>query len=53
MAIDPVTKPPVGGEGEIEAMMKQLRLTEDHLDGVVFEEEAPPPAEATRWLAIA
>jgi hypothetical protein len=34
-------------------MMQQLGLTEDDLNDVVFEEEWPPPAEATRWLAIA
>jgi hypothetical protein len=34
-------------------MMQQLGLTEDDLDDIVFEEEWPPPAEATRWLAIA
>jgi hypothetical protein len=39
---------------DIEEMMKRLGLTEDDLDDVVFEEEAPPlNEESTRWLAIA
>jgi hypothetical protein len=37
----------------IVTMIQQLGLTEDHLDDIVFEEEGPPPAEETRWLAIA
>jgi hypothetical protein len=42
------------GDGDrLEAMMKQLGLREEDLDDVVFEEENQPPAEATRWLAIA
>ncbi|KAM0867817.1 hypothetical protein ACQ4PT_041732 [Festuca glaucescens] len=53
MATEPAKGPSSGGDGGIEAMMKQLGISEDDLDDVVFEEEGPPPAEATRWLAIA
>jgi hypothetical protein len=37
----------------IDHMMKQLGLTEEDLDDVIFEEEPAQPVEATRWLAIA
>jgi hypothetical protein len=40
-------------DGSIESMMKQLGLREEDLDNTVFEDEAPPPPEATCWLAIA
>jgi hypothetical protein len=44
-----------GGSGKdtLEEMMLKLRLKEEDLDDIVFEDESPPPAEATRWLAIA
>jgi hypothetical protein len=41
-----------GDEGGIEKMMKQLGISEEDMDDVVFEEEEQPPPEATRWLAI-
>jgi hypothetical protein len=34
-------------------MMKPLGLSKEDLDDVVFEEEGPLLAEATRWLAVA
>uniref|UniRef100_A0ACD6A331 Uncharacterized protein n=1 Tax=Avena sativa TaxID=4498 RepID=A0ACD6A331_AVESA len=34
-------------------MMKRLGLREEDLEDVVYKDQAPPPVEATRWLAIA
>jgi hypothetical protein len=53
MATDLVQEITGGKEVGVEAMMKKLGISEDDLDDVVFEEEGPPPPEATRWLAIA
>jgi 3-oxoacyl-(acyl-carrier-protein) synthase len=53
MAGDGLKASSSGGGAGIEAMMKQLGIDEDDLDNVVFEEEGPPSAEATRCLAIA
>ncbi|KAK1620952.1 hypothetical protein QYE76_026469 [Lolium multiflorum] len=50
MSTDPS---PSGGDETIDQMMKRLGIVEDDLDDVVYEEEGPLPAEATRWLAIA
>jgi hypothetical protein len=33
-------------------MMKPLGFSEEDLDDVMFEEEGPLLAEATRWLAV-
>jgi hypothetical protein len=41
------------GEDRLEEMMERLGLREEDLDDVIFEEEPQPPAESTRWLAIA
>jgi hypothetical protein len=53
MATDPTRGSTSGGGENIEQMMKRLGIVEDDLDDVVYEEEGPLPAEATRWLAIA
>jgi hypothetical protein len=34
-------------------LQKQLGITKEDLDDVVFEEEEPPLVEVTRWLVIA
>lgn len=41
-----------GDQDDLEAMMKELGLSEDDLDNVVVDQKALPP-EATRWMAIA
>ncbi|KAE8772817.1 hypothetical protein D1007_55121 [Hordeum vulgare] len=41
-----------GDKGYLEAMMKELGLTEEDLDDVVVQHDVVPP-EATRWMAIA
>jgi hypothetical protein len=41
------------GKDDLDELMKKLGLWEEDLDDVVFEEEPTPPAESTRWLAIA
>ena len=41
------------GGGELEELLNQLGINEEDLDDVVFEDEIPPPAEATRWMIIA
>ncbi|KAM0884186.1 hypothetical protein ACQ4PT_031138 [Festuca glaucescens] len=41
------------GGDDLGEMMRKLGLREEDLDDVVFEDETPPLAEATRWLAIA
>jgi hypothetical protein len=38
---------------DMDVMMKRLGLREEDLDDVVYEDEAPLPEEATRWLANA
>ncbi|KAE8786040.1 hypothetical protein D1007_40146 [Hordeum vulgare] len=41
-----------GDNDDIEAMMKELGLTEEDLDDVVVRQDVVSP-EATRWMAIA
>lgn len=41
------------GSKEMEEMMRNLGITEEDLDDVVFEEEGTPTVEATRWMAVA
>jgi hypothetical protein len=41
------------GKDDLDVLMKKLGLREEDLDDVVYEDEPPPPATATRWLAIA
>jgi hypothetical protein len=41
------------GKSDLDSMMKRLGLREEDLDDVVFEDQSPPPVDATRWLAIA
>ena len=41
------------GANEVEEMMKNLGLTEDDLDDVVFEEEKVSDESAVRWMAVA
>uniref|UniRef100_A0ACD6ABP0 Uncharacterized protein n=1 Tax=Avena sativa TaxID=4498 RepID=A0ACD6ABP0_AVESA len=41
------------GKTNLESMMEKLGLGEEDLDDVIYEEQAPPPVETTRWLAIA
>ena len=38
---------------DVEEMMKNLGITEDDLDDVVFEEQDVPAEVAVRWMAIA
>lgn len=48
---------PASGSGaeakDVEEMMKNLGITEDDLDDVVFEEQEVPADSAVRWMAIA
>ena len=41
-----------GTHEDLEAMMKELGLSEEDLDDIVVDQKAVPP-EATRWMAIA
>ena len=40
------------GIGDVEQMMKELGLTEEDLDDVVYDEQVASPEEP-RWIAIA
>ena len=53
MATDATMSSSSGGDKDLAVMMKRMGIREEDLDDVVFEEEDPPLAEATRWLAIA
>ena len=41
-----------GDPEDLEALMKELGLSEEDLDDVVVDQKSVPP-EATRWMAIA
>ena len=41
------------GTDDVEEMMKNLGLTEDDLDDVVFEDQQVPSEAAVRWMAVA
>lgn len=38
---------------DVEEMMKNLGITKEDLDDVVFKEEQVPEAQTIRWMAIA
>jgi hypothetical protein len=54
MATNQASSSSRGVEGGIEDMMKQLGISEEDLDDIVFEEEEEeqPPPEVTRWLRL-
>uniref|UniRef100_A0ACD5Z572 Uncharacterized protein n=1 Tax=Avena sativa TaxID=4498 RepID=A0ACD5Z572_AVESA len=51
MAADHTSGSSSGGDQDIAVMMKQMRIQEEDLDDVIFEQESPPPE--IRWLVIA